>query len=542
MDKGWCLTLENSDPVGFFTSKPDLGFNLSPRLNVKEGINTMFPVNLNCREEHSTSSPADEKRVVLGEVDFFSDKNRPIKDMAVKKEDSHTDTAREPDVNIGLQLVTTNTGSDQSMVDDGVSSEVEDKRAKNELTQIKVELERMNAENQGLRGMLSQVSSNYSALQMHLAALMQQQQNSTALDRTQDHEILDRKSQEKKQENGGATVPRQFLDLGPAREIDEPSNSLSEDRTASGSPHKKIGRAESPESDSWGPNKIPKLNPTKPIDQSTEATMKKARVSVRVRSEAPMISDGCQWRKYGQKMAKGNPCPRAYYRCTMAVGCPVRKQVQRCAEDQTVLTTTYEGTHNHPLPPAAMAMASTTSAAASMLLSGSMPSADVLMNPNFLARTILPYSSNMATISASTPFPTVTLDLTHSPNPLQFQRVPPTQYQVPFPAPPQNFASVPTPQMPQVFGQALVNQSKFSGLQSSHNIEQIQPPQHHQSFAETLSAATAAITADPNFTAALAAAISSIMGGSRPEIGNTTNNNTNLNTSTSNKSSSFPGN
>ncbi|XP_022865069.1 WRKY transcription factor 6-like isoform X1 [Olea europaea var. sylvestris] len=529
MDKGWCLTLENSDPVGFFTSKSDFGFDLSSRLYDKEGTATMF---LTGREEQYASSPADERRVVLGEVDFFSDKNRPVKDMSVKKEDLHT--ARESDVNTGLQLVI-NTGSDQSTVDDGISSDVEDKRAKNELAKLKVELEGMNAENQRLRGMLSQVSSNYTALQMHLVGLMQQQKNSTAHDSTQEHE--------KKQENGGATVPRQFLDLGLASEIDDPSNSSSEEKTTSGSPHKKIGRAESPESDSCGPNKIPKLNPSNPVDQSTEATMKKARVSVRARSEAPMISDGCQWRKYGQKMAKGNPCPRAYYRCTMAVGCPVRKQVQRCAEDRTILTTTYEGTHNHPLPPAAMALASTTSAAASMLLSGSMPSPDGLINPNFLARTLLPYSSNMATISASAPFPTVTLDLTHSPNPLQCQRVPPTQYQVPFLVHPQNFASVTNPQMPQVFGQALVNQSKFSGLQSSqNNIEQIQPPLHHQSFTNTLSAATAAITADPNFSAALAAAITSIMGGSRPDSGNATNNTTNVNTSTSNKSSSFMGN
>jgi predicted nucleic acid-binding Zn-ribbon protein len=43
-----------------------------------------------------------------------------------------------------------------------------------QLAAMQAELSRMNEENQRLRGMLTQVTNSYQALQMHLVALMQQ--------------------------------------------------------------------------------------------------------------------------------------------------------------------------------------------------------------------------------------------------------------------------------------------------------------------------------------------------------------------------------
>ncbi|XP_021893820.1 probable WRKY transcription factor 31 [Carica papaya] len=546
-----------------------------------------FPVNLTCSHPR-----LPDHHTVIGEMDFFADKDTTLaRDSNHSPTDTNHSISHNTDldfnVNTGLNLLTTNTSSDQSTVEDGTSTNMEDKRAKNELAVLQAELERMNAENQRLRDMLNQVTTNYSSLQGHLVTLMQQQQQQQQqqedqkVEHNDEHDqTIDGKGEEKRQNAAGLIVPRQFMDLGLAAATDTDELSLSSS-DGSGSPvnhsevgskelvirkstgngeegnivldqDKKefgrgIGREDSPDQgrQSWGgANKVPRFNSSKSVDQ-TEATMRKARVSVRARSEAPMISDGCQWRKYGQKMAKGNPCPRAYYRCTMAAGCPVRKQVQRCAEDRTILITTYEGNHNHPLPPAAMAMASTTSSAARMLLSGAMSSADGIMNSNFLARTLLPCSSSMATISASAPFPTVTLDLTQTPstNPLQFQR-PPTQFPVPFPNPSQNLSNSPAAALlPQIFSQALYNQSKFSGLQMSQDIDHNSQLDHHKSqstaaqqgiqqqpnsLADTVTAATAAITADPNFTAALAAAITSIIGGSAAQPSSISGNNTSL--------------
>lgn len=95
------------------------------------------------------------------------------------------------------------------------------------------------------------------------------------------------------------------------------------------------------------------------------------RVVVQTLSEVDILDDGYRWRKYGQKVVKGNPNPRSYYKCTNA-GCPVRKHVERASHDPKAVITTYEGKHNHDVPAARSSSAQHDTAGAAAYQNGGM--------------------------------------------------------------------------------------------------------------------------------------------------------------------------
>ncbi|RWW53289.1 hypothetical protein BHE74_00040231 [Ensete ventricosum] len=201
-----------------------------------------------------------ENLPVVNEMDFFSDERW----KAVSKV--------EPDLDLktGLNLLTANAGSDQSTVDDGMSPADDSKENKSESNSDQID---------------------------------------ELMIRTSILQAADEKAQAKNHERGGVLVPRQFMDLGPAAEADEPSHSSTASRDRPSSPpdnvevgskdrqlRKQIARPDRPKSSredspgqDWNPSKDPKLSPSKSTEQVQEAIMRKARVSVRARSEAPMV-------------------------------------------------------------------------------------------------------------------------------------------------------------------------------------------------------------------------------------------------------------
>ncbi|WMV38977.1 hypothetical protein MTR67_032362 [Solanum verrucosum] len=104
-----------------------------------------FPVNLNCSTTHHDQ---DEQHIrpVIDEMDFFADKKNatnseePTTANDSDRKESNTPPPPPPEldfnINTALHLLTANTYSDQSLVDDGLSPNSDDKRIKSEVRLI----------------------------------------------------------------------------------------------------------------------------------------------------------------------------------------------------------------------------------------------------------------------------------------------------------------------------------------------------------------------------------------------------------------------
>ncbi|CAN6166603.1 unnamed protein product [Urochloa humidicola] len=344
--------------------------------------------------------------------------------------------------------------SNQTSTDLKAHNKVEEDK----LASTKAEMGEVREENKRLKTMLSRIVEDYRSLQSHFHDVLQQgQAKNLATSMPTDIEepefvslsLGTSRSMHKKEEKSSVSEGKGREDSMNIKETGGLSLGLSDCKVGATN-NAKIqpdvltlspeGSSEDVKDDAmeaadqqWPPSKT--LKNLRSVGAEAEDDIgplqqgKKARVSVRARCDTLTMNDGCQWRKYGQKIAKGNPCPRAYYRCTVAAGCPVRKQVQRCADDMSILITTYEGTHNHPLSASATAMASTTSAAASMLTSGSstslrFPSSSPGLSFGFpsapphdaaSSRHFFLPNGGAASITSNPSYPTITLDLTSPP-------------------------------------------------------------------------------------------------------------------------------
>ncbi|XP_061351513.1 probable WRKY transcription factor 40 isoform X1 [Gastrolobium bilobum] len=209
---------------------------------------------------------------------------------------------------------------------------------------LEKEVKRVTAENKKLAEMLSVMCENYNTLRSHLMEYMKKN-------------------------------PEKELSTSSKKRKSESSNNNNSNLMGINN-----GNSESSSTD--------EESCKKPREETIKAKISRAYLRTEASDTSLIVKDGYQWRKYGQKVTRDNPCPRAYFKCSFAPSCPVKKKVQRSVDDQSVLVATYEGEHNHPNP----SQIEATSGSGRSVTLGSVPCS--------------------ASLSSSTP--TVTLDMTKS--------------------------------------------------------------------------------------------------------------------------------
>ncbi|KAK7270622.1 hypothetical protein RJT34_25924 [Clitoria ternatea] len=164
------------------------------------------------------------------------------------------------------------------------------------------ELKRVSAENKKLTEMLTEMCENYNTLRSNLMEYMRKNPDNKELSSS------NKKRKSESSNNNNNTTP-----MAESSSTDEESCK-------------------------------------KPKEETIKAKTSRVYVRTEPSDTSLIVKDGYQWRKYGQKVTRDNPSPRAYFKCSFAPSCPVKKKVQRSVDDQSVLVATYEGEHNHPHP------------------------------------------------------------------------------------------------------------------------------------------------------------------------------------------------
>ncbi|MBA0720022.1 hypothetical protein Golax_007665 [Gossypium laxum] len=193
------------------------------------------------------------------------------------------------------------------------------------------ELNRVNEENNKLTKMLAAMCESYNALQSQLTNLM-------------------------------SKIPEKELSPSKKRKSESSNNNHNNNND-----NYNFGITGNSESSSTDEDSC-----KKPKEEIIKAKVSRVCVRTEASDTSLVVKDGYQWRKYGQKVTRDNPSPRAYFKCSFAPTCPVKKKVQRSIDDQSVVIATYEGEHNH-LPPSQMEPTSGSSHRGSASLNPSGP-------------------------------------------------------------------------------------------------------------------------------------------------------------------------
>uniref|UniRef100_I1KVM2 WRKY transcription factor 56 n=1 Tax=Glycine max TaxID=3847 RepID=I1KVM2_SOYBN len=148
---------------------------------------------------------------------------------------------------------------------------------------LEEELKRVSAENKKLAEMLSVVCENYNTLRSHLMEYM-------------------RKNGEK--------------EVSPTSKKRKSESSNNNNSNLMGTNN---GNSESSSTD--------EESCKKPREETIKAKISRVYVRTESSDTSLIVKDGYQWRKYGQKVTRDNPYPRAYFKCSFAPSCPVKKKV-----------------------------------------------------------------------------------------------------------------------------------------------------------------------------------------------------------------------